>query len=71
MTNFAALSFFIPAGHVLFGYGLMMAVANVLGAVLGVKLVLKYGSGLIRILFLILVSALICRLGYQIVMDFI
>jgi len=67
MTNFAALSFFIPTGHVLFGYGLIMAAANVVGALVGVKLALKYGSGLIRILFLILVSVLICRLGYQII----
>ncbi|AOA57152.1 TSUP family transporter [Acinetobacter larvae] len=66
MTNFAALSFFIPAGHVLLGYGLVMAVANVAGAICGVKMALKYGSGFIRILFLILVSVLICRLSYQI-----
>lgn len=65
MTNFAALSFFIPTGHVLFQLGLMMAVANVAGAVVGVKMALKYGSGFIRILFLILVSILICRLAYQ------
>lgn len=65
MTNFAALSFFIPTGHVLFGLGLMMAVTNVLGSLVGVKMALKYGSGFIRILFLILVSVLICRLAYQ------
>jgi uncharacterized protein len=66
MTNLAALSFFIPTGHVLFALGLMMAVANIVGSLLGVRLALKYGSGFIRILFLILVSILICRLGYQI-----
>lgn len=66
MTNFAALSFFIPTGHVLFGLGLMMAVANVLGSVMGVKMALKYGSGFIRILFLILVVILIFRLSYQV-----
>ncbi|MFW2077704.1 sulfite exporter TauE/SafE family protein [Acinetobacter sp. ULE_I010] len=65
MTNFAALSFFIPTGHVLFQLGLMMAVANVVGSLVGVKMALKYGSGFIRILFLILVSILICRLAYQ------
>lgn len=64
-TNLAALSFFVPTGHVLFGLGLCMAVANVCGSLLGVKLALKYGSGFIRILFLILVSILICRLAYQ------
>jgi uncharacterized membrane protein YfcA len=66
MTNFAALSFFIPAGHVLFGIGLTMAVANIAGSLVGVRLALKYGSGFIRIIFLVLVSILIVRLSYQI-----
>ena len=65
MTNFAALSFFIPSGNVLFALGLLMAVSNVIGSIVGVKMALKYGSGFIRILFLILVSVLICRLSYQ------
>ncbi len=66
MTNFAALSFFVPTGHVLFQLGLCMAVANVIGSLVGVKMALKYGSGFIRVLFLILVSVLIVRLSYQI-----
>ncbi len=64
-TNLAALSFFVPTGHVLFQIGGMMALANICGALLGVRLALKYGSGFIRILFLILVSLLICRMAYQ------
>ena len=64
-TNLAALSFFIPTGHVLFMVGAMMAVANIAGSIVGVKLAFKYGSGFIRILFLILVSLLICRMAYQ------
>ena len=64
-TNLAALSFFIPSGHMLFLLGAMMAVANIAGSLLGVRLAFKYGSGFIRILFLILVSLLICRLSYQ------
>ena len=66
MTNFAALSFFVPAGHVLFGIGLTMAVANIAGSLVGVRMALKYGSGFIRIIFLVLVSILIVRLSYQI-----
>ena len=66
MTNFAALSFFVPAGHVLFGIGLTMAVANIVGSLVGVRMALKYGSGFIRIIFLVLVSILIVRLSYQI-----
>lgn len=68
MTNLAALSFFIPTGHVMFQLGLLMASANIVGSLLGVRLALKYGSGFIRILFLILVSILICRLAYQILL---
>lgn len=65
MTNFAALSFFIPTGHVLLTIGLMMAVANVVGSIVGVRVALKYGSAFVRKIFLVLVSVLICRIGYQ------
>lgn len=65
MTNFAALSFLIPTGHVLLGIGLTMAVANVIGSIVGVRVALKYGSGFVRIIFLILVTILIIRIGYQ------
>ena len=37
MTNFAALSFFIPTGHVLFAIGFAMAAANIVGALVGVR----------------------------------
>ena len=66
MTNLAALSFLIPTGHAILHIGLMMAAANVIGSIVGVRTALKYGSGFVRIIFLILVSILICRLGYQI-----
>lgn len=65
MTNLAALSFLIPTGHVLVGIGLMMAIANVIGSVVGVRVALKYGSGFVRKIFLVLVTVLICRIGYQ------
>jgi uncharacterized membrane protein YfcA len=65
MTNIAALELLAPTGHVIFQIGLMMAVANVIGSIVGVRVALKYGSGFVRIIFLILVSILICRIGYQ------
>ena len=64
-TNLAALTFFVPTGHVLFTVGALMAIANICGSLVGVRLALKHGSGFIRVLFLILVSLLICRLSYQ------
>lgn len=51
MTNLAALSFFIPTGHAILHIGLMMAAANVLGSIVGVRTALKYGSGFVRIIF--------------------
>jgi hypothetical protein len=36
-TNLAALSFFIPTGHVLFLVGAMMAAANICGSLLGLN----------------------------------
>ncbi|MBF7688410.1 sulfite exporter TauE/SafE family protein [Acinetobacter rathckeae] len=65
MTNLAALSFLAPTGHVLLTIGLMMAMANVVGSVVGVRVAIKYGSGFVRKIFLVLVSVLICRIGYQ------
>ncbi|WP_168405344.1 sulfite exporter TauE/SafE family protein [Acinetobacter indicus] len=65
MTNLAALSFFIPTGHVLFMVGAMMALANITGSLVGVRLAFKYGSGFIRIVFLVLISVLIVRMAYQ------
>src|SRR5690606_21484428 len=62
-TNLAALAFFIPSGNVLCMVGAMMAVADSCGSLLGVKLAFEYGSGFIRILFLILVSLLSFRMA--------
>jgi uncharacterized membrane protein YfcA len=64
-TNLAALSFFIPSGHVLLQIGLLMALANVCGAIIGVRLAFRYGTGFIRKLFLLLLVALIGRLTWQ------
>jgi uncharacterized membrane protein YfcA len=42
-----------------------MALANVLGSVLGTRLALKHGSGFVRVIFLVVVSALIVKTGYD------
>lgn len=64
-TNLAALSFFVPTGHVLLQIGLLMALANMLGAVIGVRLAFHYGTAVIRKLFLLLLVLLIGRLTWQ------
>jgi len=62
-TFTAALLFFIPSGNVLWKIGGIIAVCNILGAFVGVFLALRFGSGFIRVLFLILLIFLIGRMG--------
>ncbi|QGH44698.1 sulfite exporter TauE/SafE family protein [Pseudomonas veronii] len=65
-TFAAALLFFIPSGHVLWMVGGVVGICNVAGAITGVFLALRYGSGFIRVFFLILLLFLIVRMGISI-----
>lgn len=65
-TFSAALLFFIPSGHVLWNIGLIVAVCNMVGSIVGSFLALRYGSGFIRIFFLVLLVFLIGRMGISI-----
>lgn len=65
-TFSAALLFFIPAGHVLWTIGGLVAICNIAGSLTGVFLALRFGSGFIRIFFLLLLIFLIGRMGISI-----
>lgn len=62
-TFSAALLFFVPSGHVLWAIGGAVALCNIAGSLVGVFLALRYGSGFIRVFFLILLVFLIGRMG--------
>lgn len=64
-TNAAALTFFIPAGHILWVAALTMAVFNVLGAWVGARLAIRHGSGFVRWVFLTVTTVLIGKFGYD------
>ena len=64
-TNLAALALFAWKGHVWWHFALTMAVANVLGSLLGTRLALKHGAGFVRLVFLVVVSALILKTGFD------
>jgi uncharacterized protein len=64
-TNIAALALFIVKGHIWWHFVLVMALANVLGSLLGTRLALKHGTGFVRVVFLLVVSALIVKTGYD------
>jgi len=64
-TNLAALFLFAIKGHVWWHFALALAVANVAGSLLGTHLALKHGAGFVRGVFLLVVSALILKTGYD------
>lgn len=63
-TNLAALILFVSTGHIWWHFVLPMALANVLGSVLGSRMALKHGTGFVRTVFIVVVSALILKTGY-------
>ena len=64
-TNIAAIALFAMKGHVWWHIGLTMAVANVVGSLIGTRLALKHGAGFVRGVFIVVVSALILKTGYD------
>lgn len=64
-TNVAALILFAAKGHIWWHFVVAMAVANVLGSLLGTRLALKHGTGFVRAVFIVVVSALILKTGYD------
>ena len=64
-TNLAALAYFLPNGYVLPLVAAAMAAANVGGSMAGTWLALRYGSGLIRRIFLLVVGVLIVRFAWD------
>lgn len=62
-TNLAALVVFIPQGAVLWELAPLMALANITGGYLGARVAMARGARFVRIFFLVVVSALVVRLG--------
>jgi uncharacterized protein len=64
-TNIAALALFIPKGHFWWQAALVMAVTNVLGSLLGTRMALKRGTGFVRGFFVVIVTLLILKTGWD------
>lgn len=65
-TNLAALLLFGLGGHVLWGLGALMALANLAGAQVGAALAIRKGSRWVRRVFLVVVTLLVLRLGIDV-----
>ena len=64
-TNLAAIAFFVGHGSVLWLAAGIMATCNLAGALFGARLAVRHGTGFVRKLFLVVVSALILKLAYD------
>lgn len=64
VTGISALSFFLFNGAIVWHIALPVAFANMVGNYVGAHFALRRGSGFIRIFFILIVTALIVKLGY-------
>lgn len=64
-TNLAALVVFIPQGAVIWKVAAVLMVCNVAGGYLGARLAVARGNRFIRVVFIVVVSAFIVRIGYD------
>ena len=64
-SNLAAIALFTWKGHVWWHFVVAMAVANMLGSLAGTHLALKHGTGFVRGVFIVVVSALILKTSYD------
>ena len=64
-TNVSAIALFAAKGHIWWQVGAVLAVANVVGSLIGTRLALKHGAGFVRWVFIVVVGALILKTGYD------
>ena len=64
-SNIVSILIFLIGGQIWIGLGLMMAVGQIAGATLGSKLVIKKGTGFVKVFFLIVVGATLLKLFFQ------
>ncbi|WP_434063929.1 sulfite exporter TauE/SafE family protein [Roseateles violae] len=64
-TNAAALALFAWKGHVWWHVAAVMAVTNIVGSLIGTRMALARGAGFVRGMFVVVVTALILKTGWD------
>ncbi len=64
-TNLSTVGYFLLTGHVIYRLAVPMAVCNMLGSLAGTRLAILRGSRFVRWFFLVVVTAIIGKLGYD------
>ena len=62
-TNLGALTVFVPGGHVVWKVGVVMAATNLVGGWVGARTAVRFGSGFVRAVFVVIVAAFVVRIG--------
>ncbi len=65
-TNIAAAAWFAWSGNILYKLAIPLALCNVAGAWFGAHMAIAKGSAFLRVFFLLVISALMCRFAYDI-----
>ena len=65
-TNVAALLVFAAQGAVVWKIGLVVGVCNLLGSYVGARTAVARGSRFVRVFFIVVVSAFIVRIGWDV-----
>ena len=66
-TNLAALTFFIPQGHVVWAWAVPLALANLCGSVVGAKLAIRGGTKFLRYGFMVLLCLTIGKFAWDLI----
>jgi len=65
-TNISALTYFIITGQINYPLAISVAVFNMAGSFIGSKMAIQKGSAFVRTFFLIIVTGMILKFGYDI-----
>ena len=65
-TNLGSIVLFIIKGSIMWSIAIPMAICNAVGGILGSKMAIQKGNQFIRTVFLIVIIATLCRLGYDV-----
>lgn len=66
VTNISALIVFIKQGNYILHLAILLAIFNIIGSFIGSHIALRKGNGFVRVIFLIIVSLMIFKYGYDV-----
>ncbi len=69
ITNISALIVFVKDGNYILPLAILMALFNMAGSFIGSHMALKRGNGFVRVIFLLIVSIMIAKYGYDVFSD--